>query len=77
MHESYSGKQNQKRIQSADKVTFHLLHINLLREYLDHEFAELKEPGVLTQGYNLEKIIDDWLLMCFLVGKIILLFVLT
>ncbi|OQR74774.1 5'-3' exoribonuclease 1 isoform X1-like, partial [Tropilaelaps mercedesae] len=63
------GKQSQKRILSADKVTFHLLHISLLREYLDHEFSELKEPGVLKQGYNLENIIDDWLLMCFLVGN--------
>lgn len=64
------GKNTQKRVQSADKVTFHLLHVNLLREYLDHEFSELKAPGLLKQGYNLENIIDDWLLMCFLVGKI-------
>ncbi|XP_022665061.1 5'-3' exoribonuclease 1-like isoform X2 [Varroa destructor] len=63
------GKRTEKRIQSADKVTFHILHISLLREYLDHEFAQLKEPGILKQGYNLENIIDDWLLMCFLVGN--------
>ena len=35
------------------------------REYLDYEFQELKH----LDFYNLENIIDDWVLMGFLVGN--------
>lgn len=31
-----------KRQTSVDAVTFHLLHLSILREYLDYEFASLK-----------------------------------
>uniref|UniRef100_T1JKJ5 Uncharacterized protein n=1 Tax=Strigamia maritima TaxID=126957 RepID=T1JKJ5_STRMM len=63
----FGGKTNQKRMVSAQETTFHLLHLSLMREYLDFEFASLK--GKLSFDYNLEKIIDDWVLMEFLVGN--------
>ena len=70
---SFTGKKNQggsKRIVTPETTTFHLLHLSLLREYIDHEFGGyLNEPGVLEFGYNLENIIDDWILMGFLVGR--------
>lgn len=56
-----------KRITRPEKITFHLLQLSLFREYLDWEFNELKDK--LLHPYNLEKIIDDWILMGFLVGN--------
>ena len=38
-----------------------------MREYINYEFIELKDK--LSFEYNLEKIIDDWVLMGFLVGN--------
>ena len=62
----FGGKKNQKsRTPTAEETTFHLLHLSLLREYLDYEFQELKK----LDFYNLENIIDDWVLMGFLVGN--------
>ncbi|CAG7833351.1 unnamed protein product [Allacma fusca] len=54
-----------------EKTTFLLLHLSLMRDYLDEEFSDLKEklkdnPQI---EYNLENIIDDWILMCILVGN--------
>ncbi|KAK2552969.1 5'-3' exoribonuclease 1 [Acropora cervicornis] len=56
-----------KRITKPEKTTFHLLHLSLFREYLDWEFSPLKDT--LPFPYDLEKIIDDWILMGFLVGN--------
>ncbi|KAK9767450.1 exonuclease II Exo2 [Basidiobolus ranarum] len=43
------------------------MHLSLLREYLDLEFSSLKEG--LPFPYDLEKIIDDFVLMAFFVGN--------
>lgn len=55
------------RLNVPEEITFHLLHLSLLREYLELEFQAVKEP--LPFEFNLESIIDDWVLMCFLVGN--------
>uniref|UniRef100_A0A915PML3 5'-3' exoribonuclease 1 n=1 Tax=Setaria digitata TaxID=48799 RepID=A0A915PML3_9BILA len=56
-----------KHRSGVEGITFHLLHLSLLREYLSWEFHSLKEK--LSFDYNLESIIDDWVLMGFLVGN--------
>ncbi|KAH3827407.1 hypothetical protein DPMN_129344, partial [Dreissena polymorpha] len=57
-----------KRPQTPEETTFHLLHLSLFREYLDFEFSALRDT--LTDfKYNLENVIDDWVLMGFLVGN--------
>uniref|UniRef100_A0A3Q3M3T5 5'-3' exoribonuclease 1 n=1 Tax=Mastacembelus armatus TaxID=205130 RepID=A0A3Q3M3T5_9TELE len=61
----FGGKKSQKRITTPEETTFHLLHLSLMREYIDYEFSELK----LGSDYDLERIIDDWILMGFLVGN--------
>ena len=33
---------NVKKATNPESITFHLLHLSILREYLDHEFASLK-----------------------------------
>lgn len=58
---------NAKRAPSVDETKFYLLHLGLLRDYLELEFIELKP--ILTFEYDLEKIIDDWVFMCFMVGN--------
>uniref|UniRef100_A0A3Q1GQX5 5'-3' exoribonuclease 1 n=1 Tax=Acanthochromis polyacanthus TaxID=80966 RepID=A0A3Q1GQX5_9TELE len=61
----FGGKKSQKRITAPEETTFHLLHLSLMREYIDYEFSALK----MGSSYDLERIIDDWILMGFLVGN--------
>ncbi|XP_075935977.1 5'-3' exoribonuclease 1 isoform X1 [Anarhichas minor] len=63
----FGGKKNQKRITAPEETTFHLLHLSLMREYIDYEFSELRNQ--IGSDYDLERIIDDWILMGFLVGN--------
>ncbi|XP_026644813.1 5'-3' exoribonuclease 1 [Microtus ochrogaster] len=62
----FGGKKTQ-RVCAPEETTFHLLHLSLMREYIDYEFSALKEK--ITFEYDIEKIIDDWILMGFLVGN--------
>ncbi|KAJ8021757.1 5'-3' exoribonuclease 1 [Holothuria leucospilota] len=60
------GKQSQQqRPTTPEETTFHLLHLSLLREYLAEEFKELKT----LPWFDIESIIDDWVMMGFLVGN--------
>nr|XP_044992212.1 5'-3' exoribonuclease 1 isoform X2 [Jaculus jaculus] len=62
----FGGKKTQ-RVCAPEETTFHLLHLSLMREYIDYEFSILKEK--ITFKYDIERIIDDWILMGFLVGN--------
>jgi len=42
------GRKSQKRANSPSAVTFHLLHLSILREYLDFEFEDLKVKGFIV-----------------------------
>ncbi|XP_030763279.1 LOW QUALITY PROTEIN: 5'-3' exoribonuclease 1-like [Sitophilus oryzae] len=61
------GKKS-KRLSVPEEITFFLLHLSLMREYLELEFAPVKEK-LTNFEYDFEKIIDDWVLMGFLVGN--------
>ncbi|KAF5282795.1 hypothetical protein FQR65_LT02792 [Abscondita terminalis] len=61
------GKKSNKRKNIPEQITFFLLHLSLMREYLELEFHSVKDT--LTFEYNMENIIDDWVLMGFLVGN--------
>ncbi|KAM4772610.1 5'-3' exoribonuclease 1 isoform 2-T2 [Rhinophrynus dorsalis] len=63
----FGGKKNQKRVSAPEETTFHLLHLSLMREYIDYEFSSLKEK--ISFEYDVDRIIDDWILMGFLVGN--------
>lgn len=54
-------------LHSVDLQNFYLMHLSLLREYLDIEFQSLKDT--LTFEYNLERIIDDFILLALFVGN--------
>uniref|UniRef100_A0A914V899 5'-3' exoribonuclease 1 n=1 Tax=Plectus sambesii TaxID=2011161 RepID=A0A914V899_9BILA len=61
------GAKNTSRTANAEQTTFHLLHLSLLREYLFWEFHQIKSK--LSFALDMESIIDDWVLMGFLVGN--------
>ncbi|XP_061492908.1 5'-3' exoribonuclease 1 isoform X2 [Rhineura floridana] len=62
----FGGKKSQ-RVCAPEETTFHLLHLSLMREYIDYEFSPVKDKISFT--YEIERIIDDWILMGFLVGN--------
>lgn len=61
------GPQRGKKTASLETQTFYLLHISLLREYLELEFAGLRDK--LPFGFDLERIIDDYILLHLFVGN--------
>ncbi|RZF36429.1 hypothetical protein LSTR_LSTR010849 [Laodelphax striatellus] len=63
----FSKNAQKKRSNAPEEITFFLLHLSLMREYIELEFQQLKQT--LKFGFDLEKIIDDWVLMGFLVGN--------
>lgn len=65
------GRQNQKKSTELEHQNFYLMHLCIVREYLELEFQELKQSGALPQGvkFDMERIIDDFILMAFFVGN--------
>mmetsp|Transcript_7870 Transcript_7870/g.22260 ORF Transcript_7870/g.22260 Transcript_7870/m.22260 type:complete len:1284 (+) Transcript_7870:145-3996(+) len=65
------GKQAAKRLEQrmlASKKRFQLLHISLVREYLNLEFKPAAQLPRQFE-YNLERLIDDFVLFCVMVGN--------
>eukprot|EP01128_Nolandella_sp_AFSM9_P006972 TRINITY_DN3700_c0_g1_i2.p1 TRINITY_DN3700_c0_g1~~TRINITY_DN3700_c0_g1_i2.p1 ORF type:complete len:332 (+),score=66.84 TRINITY_DN3700_c0_g1_i2:462-1457(+) len=58
-----------KAAKKGESQEFHLLHISMVRDYLALEFDPLGEEGLLPFTYDPERCIDDWVLMCFLIGN--------
>lgn len=67
LREEVQFGREKKKIASVENTTFFLMHLSIFREYLDLEFAALKSTLKFT--YDLEKIIDDFILMTFFVGN--------
>ncbi|KEP50583.1 putative exonuclease Kem1 [Rhizoctonia solani 123E] len=61
------GPQKNKSKGSLETQSFYLLHISLLREYLDLEFQSL--TSTLSFEYDLERIIDDFVLIAVFIGN--------
>ena len=60
----FGRKQQKKDLQH----NFQLLHLSILREYLELEFASISFNFPLF-NYDPERIIDDFIFMCFFVGN--------
>lgn len=63
------GRQNQKKSKELEHQNFYLMHLCIVREYLELEFQELKDPGSLGLAFDMERVIDDFILMAFFVGN--------
>ncbi|KAL8997728.1 MAG: hypothetical protein Q9169_003057 [Polycauliona sp. 2 TL-2023] len=63
------GRQNQKKSKELEHQNFYLMHLCIVREYLELEFQELKEPSALDFAFDMERVIDDFILMAFFVGN--------
>jgi 5'-3' exoribonuclease 1 len=63
-NDSSKGKSNRV---DPSKINFNVLYLSLLRDYIKQDFLPLKPK--ISFKFDLEAIIDDWILICFLVGN--------
>ncbi len=49
-------------------LSFQILYLNILREYMDLEYSHLRDKMKKIE-YNIERIIDDFILLCFFIGN--------
>lgn len=63
------GRQALKKSKELEHQNFYLMHLCIVREYLELEFQELKEPGAIEFPFDMERVIDDFILMAFFVGN--------
>ncbi|CAL1717076.1 unnamed protein product [Somion occarium] len=63
----FGPSRNSKGNKSLESINFYLLHLTLMREYLDLEFRDI-EP-MLPFPYSLEHVIDDFILLAVFVGN--------
>eukprot|EP00737_Agarophyton_chilense_P001904 gb/GEZJ01002156.1/.p1 GENE.gb/GEZJ01002156.1/~~gb/GEZJ01002156.1/.p1 ORF type:complete len:1124 (-),score=167.88 gb/GEZJ01002156.1/:546-3917(-) len=62
------------RSELGGKKPFHFLHVHILREYLEYEFKddiafEISSSRGPNMVFDLERVIDDFVFMCFFVGN--------
>ena len=63
------GRASHKKSKELEHQNFYLMHLCIVREYLELEFQELKDPSAMDFPYDLERVIDDFILMAFFVGN--------
>ncbi|KAK5728245.1 exonuclease II Exo2 [Elasticomyces elasticus] len=61
------GRQGKAKSTELEHQNFYLMHLCIVREYLELEFQELKTTAGVT--FDLERVIDDFILMAFFVGN--------
>lgn len=61
------GRQKQKASNDLSNQTFFLLHISLVRDYLQEEFKELADD--LSFEYDFERVLDDFILIMYVIGN--------
>ncbi len=63
------GRQSHQKSRELEHQNFYLMHLCIVREYLELEFQELKDPATLEFPFDMERVIDDFILMAFFVGN--------
>lgn len=63
------GRPSKQKPKELEHQNFYLLHLCMVREYLELEFQELKAEGALPFPFDMERVIDDFILMAFFVGN--------
>lgn len=61
------GKQRSSQYKTLEQQNFYLLHLSLLREYMELEFREIAD--ILPFQYDFERILDDFILIMFVIGN--------
>ncbi|XP_058822871.1 5'-3' exoribonuclease 1 isoform X2 [Topomyia yanbarensis] len=67
LREEVKFGKNEKKCTIVEETRFYLLHLTLMREYLELEFAPVRDK--LNFEFNIYKLIDDWVLMGYMVGN--------
>ncbi|XXH00380.1 Putative aminophospholipid-translocase [Hypoxylon texense] len=62
------GRASKTKSKELEHQNFYLMHLCMVREYLELEFQELKK-GATKVPFDMERIIDDFILMAFFVGN--------
>ncbi|KAK4453278.1 XRN 5'-3' exonuclease N-terminus-domain-containing protein [Podospora aff. communis PSN243] len=63
------GRQNKHKSKELEHQNFYLMHLCIVREYLELEFQDLKKEGAMPFLFDMERVIDDFILMAFFVGN--------
>lgn len=63
------GRASKTKSKELEHQNFYLLHLCIVREYLEMEFQELQNKDVLKFQFDLERVIDDFILMTFFIGN--------
>ncbi|KAM0452410.1 hypothetical protein ACHAO4_005621 [Trichoderma viride] len=63
------GRASKTKSKELEHQNFYLLHLCIVREYLEMEFQELQNKDALKFQFDLERVIDDFILMAFFVGN--------
>ncbi|KAK7750233.1 exonuclease II Exo2 [Diatrype stigma] len=63
------GRASKTKSKELEHQNFYLMHLCIVREYLELEVQDLKKEGVLKFPFDMERIIDDFILMAFFVGN--------
>lgn len=65
------GRQSKVQSKELEHQNFYLMHLCIVREYLELEFQDFKQDGANKLGFpfDMERVIDDFILMAFFVGN--------
>jgi 5'-3' exoribonuclease 2 len=63
--EEHKHDNDEENDEQPPELRFQWVHTQVLREYLDREFRHLS----LSFPYSLERVIDDFIIICFLAGN--------
>ncbi|KOS19688.1 5'-3' exoribonuclease 1 [Escovopsis weberi] len=63
------GRASKGKSKELEHQNFFLLHLCIVREYLELEFQGLQKEGTLSFPFDLERVIDDFILMAFFIGN--------
>ncbi|XP_052869076.1 5'-3' exoribonuclease 1 [Anopheles cruzii] len=67
LREEVKFGKNDKKTTVLKDIRFYLLHLTLMSEYLELEFASVRDK--LSFAFDIHKLIDDWVLLGYLVGN--------
>lgn len=67
LREEVTFGRNKKQITDVSDQTFFLLHISLVRDYLEEEFSTLGDE--ISFEYDFERILDDFVLILYVIGN--------